>query len=159
MIEFLGVIFGGASRLGQYWMQVKDKQAEREHEVAMFDLQAKLQEQKYTAEAQLRHMDAQVSASNEDAGALVAALQAQAQEARAAGGWVSKLSASVRPVASYWLLLIYTVSKIAQINIAMLSGAGLLASVQATYSTFDGALLGSIMAYWFADRSLRKQVA
>jgi hypothetical protein len=39
MLEIAGIIFGGASRLFQGWMEMKDKDKEREHERLMFDKQ------------------------------------------------------------------------------------------------------------------------
>ena len=58
MFELIGLIFGGASRLGQHWLDLKDKQKEREHEAVMFDLQVKLQDQRLSAEKDMRQMDA-----------------------------------------------------------------------------------------------------
>jgi hypothetical protein len=38
----------------------------------------------------------------------------------------------------------------------MQTGISLAEAVKAAYTEFDGALLGSIISFWFADRSLRK---
>lgn len=84
------------------------------------------------------------------------AIKAQAAEAEAAGGWVASLSASVRPMVSYWLMFVYTVAKIATVHLALKSAAPLADAVRNAYTEFDGAMLGSIISYWFADRSLRK---
>ena len=97
MFELIGLIFGGASRLGQHWLDLKDKQKEREHEAVMFDLQVKLQDQRLSAEKDMRQMDATAKRDEAELDALVTALQTQAQEASKAGGWVLKLSASDAP--------------------------------------------------------------
>ena len=39
MFELLGLVFGGVSRLSQHFLDLRDKQKEREHEAVMFDLQ------------------------------------------------------------------------------------------------------------------------
>ncbi|HZE10482.1 MAG TPA: hypothetical protein VE034_02725 [Burkholderiales bacterium] len=164
MFELLGIVFGGVSRLTQQFMEARDKQHEREHEAIMFEKQVQLQAQKITAERDLRQMDVEAQRDTGELNALVTAIQAQASEAKAAGGWVAKLSASVRPVVSYWLLFIYTSAKFASLYLTLHTGdAGALAqgeaiaeAIKGVYTPFDGALLGSIVSYWFADRSLRK---
>lgn len=156
MFELLGIVFGGVSRLGQHFMEMQDKQKEREHEAVMFDKQLALQAQRSEAERDLRQMDVDAQRDSGELNVLADAIKAQAQEAQAAGGWVASLSASVRPMVSYWLLLIYTASKGATLYIALSSGVPLAQAVNNVYTEFDGALLGSIVSFWFADRSLRK---
>lgn len=156
MLELLGIIFGGAARIGQHWLDLRDKDKERDHEARMFDLQAKLQDQRLAAEQHLRAMDLDGRRDAGELDALVTAIKGQSDEAKAAGGWVVKLSASVRPIVSYWLLAVYTASKLATLYLTMAAGVGLAVAVKAAYTEFDGALLGSVLSFWFADRSLRK---
>lgn len=156
MFELLGIVFGGVSRLTQHYMETKDKQHEREHEAIMFDKQIALQAQRVEAERDLRQMDVDSVRDTGELNAMITAIQSQATEAQAAGGAIAKLSASVRPVVSYWLLGIYTAAKFATLYLSLRDGVPLAAAVQAAYTAFDGALLGSIVSFWFADRSLRK---
>jgi hypothetical protein len=156
MFELLGIVFGGVSRLGQHWMEMQDKDKERQHEAVMFDKQVILQAQRIEADKDMRQMDVQAAKEAGELDALVTALQSQAMEAKNAGGWVASLSASVRPVISYWLLSLYSCAKMATLYLALTSGEGFAVAVRAAYTEFDGALLGSIMSFWFADRSIRK---
>ena len=156
MFELLGIVFGGVSRLTQHWMELKDKDKERSHEAVMFDKQVALQAQKIDAEKDLRRMDAESAKDAGELAALVATIKSQSDDARAAGGWVLSLSASVRPVVSYWLLFIYTCSKCATLYMTLQSGTALAEAVRSSYTEFDGAMLGSVLSFWFADRSLRK---
>jgi len=156
MLELLGIVFGGLSRLGQHYLDMQDKDKERVHELAMFDKQVALQAQKTDAERDLRRMDADSAKDTGELNALVQAISSQAAEATAAGGWVLSLSASVRPITSYWLLAIYTASKAAILYLDLTANIGIAEALKAAYTEFDGALLGSIMSFWFADRSLRK---
>ena len=156
MFELLGIVFGGVSRLVQHYMEMQDKQRERDHELNMFDRQITLQTQRIEAEKDLRQMDADAQRDAGELNALVAAINDQSQQASAAGGWVAKLSASVRPVISYWLLAIYSAAKASAFFIVLNTGVSLADAVTHSYTTFDGALLGSIVSFWFADRSLRK---
>lgn len=158
MLEIIGIVFGGLARLGQHWMELADKQKEREHEAIMFEKQITLQTQRIEAEKDLRKMDVDLAREQGELDALMTAIQAQAHEASSAGGWVARLSASVRPIVSYWLLALYTVSKFASIYLIMDAGNVQLAeAVRAAYTEFDGAMLGSVLAFWFADRSLAKR--
>jgi hypothetical protein len=156
MFELLGIAFGGASRLFQHWLEIKDKNKERDHEFRMFDKQLELMARKAEIESELRRMDYDAAKDAGELDALVTSIRAQADEARAAGGWVAQLSASVRPIISYWLLIIYTTAKLVSLYLTWRSGVLLAEAIVAAYTTFDGALLGSIMSFWFADRSLRK---
>ena len=156
MFELLGIVFGGVSRLAQHWMELREKDKEREHEAVMFDKQIALQAQRFEADKQLRQMDADAARDAGELDALVTALQSQATEAAAAGGWVAALSASVRPVISYWLLFLYSCAKFATLYMALTAGVGFAESVRASYTEFDGALLGAIMSFWFASREIRR---
>ena len=157
MFELVGLIFGGVSRLAQHFMDLKEKASERDHEFRMYEFQIKLADMRYSAEADMRQMDAQSKETMGDIDLLMAGIKAQAIEATAAGGWVAQLSASVRPVLSYWLLALYTVAKFAALYLALSGGAGFAEAVRASYSEFDGTILASVISFYFADRSLRKR--
>lgn len=154
MLELIGLIAGGASRLFQHWLDLRDKQNERQHELAMFDKQATLAAASAAHESELRRMDAESAATQADFSALTAAIEAQAKEAAAAGGWVATLSASVRPVIMYWLLAIYTAAKVSALVMAHTYGASFASVLQNAYTDFDAAILSSALSYWLADRSL-----
>lgn len=157
MIELIGLIFGGVSRLGQHWMELRDKQKEREHEAVMFDKQMALADKKHDHDAALRTMDANAAEAAAEWEVMRAAFEAQAKEAQAAGGWVAKFSASVRPSVTMWLLALYTLAKGCTLYLSMTAGVSFADAAKAAYTEFDGALLASVMAFWFADRSLRKR--
>ena len=71
--------------------------------------------------------------------------------------WVDALSSSVRPVLTYWhCLVLYTSQKVAVALIASEAGATWASIVSQSYTTFDQQLVGSMVGFWFVDRSLRK---
>jgi hypothetical protein len=157
MLEILGLVFGGVSRLGQHWMEMQDKQKEREHEATMYDKQMALADKRAVHDQELRRMDTESAESQAEWAAMTAAIQAQADEAGKAGGWVAALSASVRPLVTYWLMALYTLAKIATLWMALGAGVSFANAVAAAYTAMDGALLSSILSFWFVDRSLRKR--
>jgi hypothetical protein len=157
MFELLGLVFGGVSRLTQHWLELKDKDKERSHEAVMYDKQMALADKRHEHDADLRKMDAASAEAAAEWNALAAAVQAQATEAQAAGGWVAKLSASVRPVVTYWLLGLYSLSKLFAILVALKANEPFLLAVSGVYGEADAALLFSVLSFWFMDRSLRKR--
>lgn len=157
MLELLGLIFGGASRLAQHFMELRDKQKEREHEAVMYDKQIELADKKFVHDSSLRTMDAEAADAAAEWEAMRAAVAAQAQEAAAAGGWVAKLSASIRPLLTiYHAVLIYTLVKLALFWLAYSNGISWASAIVEIYGPFDKALCGSMVGFWFQDRALRR---
>lgn len=157
MIEALGIVFGGVSRLVQHHMDLKDKDKERDHEHRMLDKQVEMQDKRMAHDADLRRMDTAAAADLADLGALTAAIDAQSKEAVAAGGWVTKLSASIRPMLTiYHAILVYSSVKVATFYVATQSGLAWPEAMLHIYGEFDRALLGSMVSFYFADRALRK---
>lgn len=153
----LGSIFGGIFRLAPEVLKWMDKKNEREHELKMFSRQCELE--------QLRGQQklAEIGANREaavDAGvmdAFNAAINQQAEMVKAAGGWVASLSASVRPVVTYWVLFIWSFIHVWFAYNAWLGGA-LAVDVFRTMMTPDfSALLSGTINYWFLDRTLSKR--
>jgi hypothetical protein len=150
MIELLGLIFGGVSRLTQHWLDLKDKQAERTHEATMYDKQIELADRRIAHDADMRRIDAA------DAGLLAAAIAAQSREAASAGGWVAKFSAIMRPLLTFYhAILVYTAVKVALFTVAYSGGIPWNVAVLQVYGEFDKALVGSMVSFYFADRSLK----
>lgn len=157
MFELIGLIFGGASRLFQHWLDMQDKQRERDHEAVMYDKQIALADKRFEHDSDLRRMDAQAAESAAEWETLRAAIESQAKEAEAAGGWVAKLSASIRPFLTIWhLIVLYSAVKAAMLFVALQSGGGAFAALLQVYGPEDKALAFSMASFWFADRSLRR---
>jgi hypothetical protein len=153
----LGSIFGGIFRLAPEVLKWMDKKNEREHELNMFSRQCELE--------QLRGQQklAEIGANREaavDVGvmdAFNAAINQQAEMVKAAGGWVASLSASVRPVVTYWVLFVWSFIHVWFAWNAWLNGA-LAVDVFRTMMTPDfSALLSGTINYWFLDRTLSKR--
>lgn len=158
MIEIAGLVFGGLSRLGQYWMELRERDKERAHEAVMFDKQVALSDREYMQQRDMKHMDNLAAESTAEWNALAAAVQAQAEEAKAAGGWVAKFSASMRPFLTFYhAVLLFTLYKLAMFYIATAGGLEWAHAFTTIYDDFDRALVGSMVGFWFQDRSLRRK--
>jgi hypothetical protein len=158
MLEILGLVFGGASRLVQHWMDLKDKDKERDHEHRMTVVQVELQDKRLAHDAEMRRADAQAAESASEWDALKVAVASQTAEARAAGGWVAKFSAVMRPLLTFYhCIIMYTVHKCALFYLAMMANMTWATAFVAIYGDFDRGIVGSIIGYWFMDRGLRKK--
>lgn len=157
MFELFGLIFGGVSRLAQHWLELREKEKERAHEAVMYDKQIELADKRFEHDSALRRMDGEQAESAAEWEAMRAAIDAQAREAQAAGGWVAKFSACIRPTLTVWhLIVLYTAVKAAMLYAAMQAGGGAFAALLQVYGPEDKALAFSMASFWFADRSLRR---
>jgi hypothetical protein len=157
MFELIGLIFGGVSRLTQHWLELKDKDKERSHEAVMYDKQIALADKRFEHDASLRRMDAESTEATAEWAALATAVQAQADEASKAGGWVAQFSASIRPLLTFWhAVVVYTLVKVALFTLAFTNGISWESAIVQIYGDADRAMMMSMVSFWFMDRSLRK---
>jgi hypothetical protein len=162
MLELLsggifGSLIGGIFRLAPEVLKFFDKKNERQHELAMFDRQCDLE--KVRGEMKLAEIGAQRDAAI-DAGvmdAFNAAINQQAEMAKAAGGWAASLSASVRPVVTYWVIALWSFVHLWYAWNAWMNGS----SPQEVFSTMMTAdfmaLVSGTINYWFLDRTLKQR--
>jgi hypothetical protein len=153
----LGSIFGGVFRLAPEVLKFFDKKNEREHELSMFSRQCELETLR--GQQKLAEIGAQREAAV-DVGvmdAFNAAINQQAEMVKAAGGWAASLSASVRPLVTYWVLFIWSFVHVWFAWNAWLAGAAPV-TVFTTMMTPDfSALLAGTINFWFLDRTLAKR--
>jgi hypothetical protein len=166
MIELLSLICGGVFRLFPSFMDWMHKGQDNAHELAMVDKQialAKVQAEQKLAEIHAQGdenratLAAQVDGNIEQgwSGALADAIKSQGEPTGVA--WVDALSASVRPVLTYWwCLVLYTAAKAVAVIVAFKAGASLADFAPILVGDFDKSVIGSIFGFWFVDRALRK---
>lgn len=162
MIELLGGgvvggLIGGLLRLAPEVLKWADRKSERAHELAMFDRQCKLEEQRGSQKL------AEIGAARDlavDAGAMAAlqaAIQSQADMAAAAGGWAARISAAVRPILTFWAWGLYSAAFITLLVITWIVTRDPAQIVQMVLTTDFMALLAGITNFWFLDRTLAKR--
>ena len=153
----LGSIFGGLFRMAPEVLKYFDKKHERLHELNMFSRQCELE----TLRGQQKL--AEIGANREaaiDVGvmdALQSAIEQQATMVKAAGGWVASLSASVRPVVTYWVLFVWSFIHVWFAWNALLAGAPALEVFKTMMTPDFSALLSGTINYWFLDRTLKQR--
>ena len=162
MLELLsggifGSLLGGIFRLAPEVLKFFDKKNERQHELLMFQRQCDLEQirgQQKLAEIGAAR-DAAIDVGVMDA--FNAAINQQAEMAKAAGGWAASLSASVRPVVTYWVILLWSFVHLWYAWNAWTNGAP-PKEVFMTMMTADFmALVSGTINYWFLDRTLKQR--
>lgn len=152
-----GSVLGGVFRLVPEVFKFFDRIDERKHELAMFDRQCDLE--KVRGEIKLQEIgaarDAAVDVGVMDAFKL--AIEQQTEMAKAAGGKVAALSASVRPVMTYYILALYGIVKTSTMLLAVFSGIPILEVLAKCWTADDMALLCGVVNYWILDRTLMKR--
>ena len=153
----LGSIFGGIFRMAPEVLKWLDKKNERSHELNMFKFQCDLEQQR--GAQKLAEIGAQREAAV-DVGVMNAfqsAIEQQATMVKAAGGWVASLSASVRPVVTYWVLFVWSFIHVWFAYNAWLNGAPATEVFKTMMTPDFSALLSGTINYWFLDRTLSKR--
>jgi len=154
----LGSIFGGVFRMAPEVLKWLDKKNERSHELLMFSRQCELETLR--GQQKLAEIGAQREAAV-DVGVMDAfnnAITQQAEMVKAAGGWVASLSASVRPLVTYWVLFVWSFIHVWFAWNAWLAGAPAVEVFKTMMTPDFSALLSGTINYWFLDRTLSKRV-
>ncbi|MBM3363443.1 MAG: hypothetical protein FJY42_12415 [Betaproteobacteria bacterium] len=127
-----------------------DRKAERDHELAMQD--KALDFEKLRGAQRMEQLGAESDAAwNVGAlEALKASVTAQAQ--RSGVKWVDALSASVRPVITYWFMALYCAAKSAAFAAAVTAGAGWGEAILHAWTDADQALWAGVLNFWFLGR-------
>ena len=153
----LGSIFGGLFRMAPEVLKWMDKKNEREHELNMFKFQCDLEAQR--GAQKLSEIGAQREAAIDTGvmNAFQSAIEQQTEMVKAAGGWVASLSASVRPVVTYWILALWSFVHIWLSYNAWITGMPPLDVFKVMMSADFAALVSGTLNYWFLDRTLAKR--
>jgi hypothetical protein len=161
MFEVFGGILGGALggifRLAPEVLKFFDKKNERAHEMLMFSRQCELEQ--IRGQMKLAEIGAQREAAV-DVGVMDAfnsAIEQQATMVKAAGGWAAALSASVRPVVTYWVLFVWSFIHVWFAWNAWITGAPPVEVFKIMMSPDFSALLAGTINFWFLDRTLAKR--
>jgi hypothetical protein len=153
----LGSLLGGVFRLAPEVLKWMDKKNERAHELQMFTQQCQLETLR--SNQKLAEIGAQHGAAV-DAGVMDAfnsAIEQQTEMVKAAGGWAASLSASVRPVATYWILLLWSFAHIWFAWTAWMAGSPPSDVFKLIMTADFAALVSGTLNYWFLDRTLSKR--
>ena len=154
LLTILGGGLGGALRFIPEIFKIFTERSDRDHEFRMSELELKIGESRTKNQLDLVHAQGGVAISNAEAQAFVEAVKAQGKPSGVA--WVDALSASVRPVITYWWMLLFTVYKGLTVYIAITEFVTLDEFAAKLWTAQDAGVLAMILGFWFVDRSIRK---
>lgn len=149
----LGSGLGFVARLAPEVIKVFTAKGDRDHEYRMAQLSGQQAQAGYDA----RRDDARLEVEKLDIQALIAGVQAQGR--RTGSKIIDGLSASVRPVISYWFMGLFSAVKLAGLYAALAQGESMVAAILGCWDAQDQAILSSIVCFWFLDRSIRRNGA
>ena len=144
-------LLGGAlTRLAPEIIGLFKSKADREHEYRM----AKLGYEAAKAQADMRAAELASGERTAELSAMMEALKAQGR--RTGIKLADALSAMVRPTVTFWWMTLYTAYKVATLVQAYATTGDAVTTLLTAWTSEDMAILSSILAFWFVDRSLRR---
>lgn len=150
MLEsLLGGLFGGLFRLAPEILKLWDAKDSRAHELKMMDVEVRLATMR--SEQAMHTVDAEVATAH--LGAIQQALDGQARMAVAGGKFVSAISALVRPLVTYWLVVLWSAVKVAMMLVAYEQSADWKAVLIQAWGPEDMALFMGVISFWFVGRA------
>jgi hypothetical protein len=144
---------GGLLRLAPEVLKGLDRKNERAHELAMMEVEIRIAEKRM--EHEMRRVDAAMTIAEMDA--ISAAVKEQGQTARAAGKFVAAVSALVRPIVTYWFVLMYSVVKVVGMAMAVQAGGDWKEVLVSSWTADDMAMLIMVLSFWFVGRVYERQ--
>jgi hypothetical protein len=130
-------------------MKLLDAKNEREHELKMLDREMEFA--KVKGEISMR--EAEVGLMGSELSAMTEALKEQGQTAKVAGKFIAAISALVRPLVTYWFVILYSLVKIASMLMAYQANGDWKEVLITSWTPDDMALLMMILTFWFTGRA------
>jgi hypothetical protein len=146
---------GGLMRLLPEVVAFFNKKADNAHELAMLDKQAELEKTKSAMRQEEIATQGQADMNVAELAALSEALKGQMQVT--GNRFVDTLNFLVRPATTYFLLMLYALSKVAMFVLAVQHGVSGWDAIVKVYDAEDRALLSGIISFWFVGRTLDRQ--
>lgn len=155
MIEtLLGALLGGVFRLAPEVLKWMDRNGDRAHELAMQDKALEFEKLRGAQRMDEIRASADAAWDTNAIGALRDAVKSQGEKTGVK--WADALSASVRPVLTYWFMALYCAAKVAAFSAAIGACVGWGTAVLASWSEADQALWAGVLNFWFLGRVFDK---
>lgn len=154
LLTLLSMLGGGLMRLLPEVFTFLNKKTDNAHELAMMEKQAELEKTRSAMRQEEIQTQGQVDFNIAELSALGEALKGQMQVT--GNSLVDTLNFLVRPLTTYFFLLMYALAKIAMFVVAMKSGLNAWDTILKIYDAEDRAILSGILAFWFLGRVFDK---
>lgn len=154
LLTLFGGGLGGLLRFVPEIFKLFTEKKDRDHEYRMTQLQLQIDQARSAQAIDLAHTQGDMAVQAGEMQAYIEAIKGQSTPTGVA--WVDALSASVRPVVTYWWLILFTVYKGCTIYQAIIHWSGLDDFVGKLWTAQDAGTLAMILGFWFVDRAIRK---
>lgn len=154
LLTLFGGSLGGVLRFIPEIFKFFTDKSDHDHEYRMTQLQLEIDKARAGEAIDLVHAQGDMATQTGEMQAYIEAIKGQS--APSGVPWVDALSASVRPVITYWWLLIFTTYKISTIVAVCLHWTSLDDFVTKLWTIQDAGILSMILGFWFVDRAMRK---
>jgi hypothetical protein len=155
ILSLLTMLGGGLMRLLPELLAFLNKTTDNTHELAMLDRQFQLEQTR----AASRQATVEYQGGMDQMLALLdaqkAALQGQMQPLGI--WWVDALNFLVRPLTTYYVLVLYGVAKVALFMTALHAGGNIWGAALQVYDDEDRAILTGILSFYFVGRVVDKR--
>lgn len=155
LMTLLSLFGGGIMRALPELIGLWNKKTDNAHELAMLDKQFQLEQTRAVA----RHDDIVTQGDIDQTLALLAAQKTalQGQMQKIGIKWVDALNFAVRPLTTYYFLLLYGLAKLAMFVLAVQSNINGWDAILKLYDDSDRQILAGILAFWFVGRVFDKK--
>ena len=153
-LTLLSLLGGGLMRLLPEVFALLKNRSDNAHELAMLDKQIALEQTRSAMKQQEIAAQGEADLSLAHMNALAEALKGQMQLTKIR--WVDGLNFAVRPLTTYYLLLLYGIAKVAMYHVALQHGLSGWDAILKVYDDEDRAIMSGILGFWFVNRSLAR---
>lgn len=150
ILSLLSMLGGGLLRLMPELFTILSKKTDYAHELAMLDRQCQLEQTRAASRQALVEYQGGVAETLALLDAQKCALQGQMRPLGIR--WVDALNFLVRPLATYYVLALYGLAKLAMYMTASAAGVAGWEAILRIYDAEDRAILSGILAFWFVGR-------
>ncbi len=155
IMTLLSMFGGGLMRLLPEVFAFLNKKTDNKHELDMLDKQFQLEQTRSAMRVEELNAQGNIDTALEMLRVQGAAVKAQMQKTGIK--WVDAINFAVRPLTTYYMLLLYGLVKLALFIVAIRSGISGWEAVLHIYDDEDRAMLSGILAFWFVGRVFDKQ--
>lgn len=155
ILTLLGGGLGGLLRFVPEIIKLFTEQRDRDHEYRMTQLQLEIDKARAGQAIDLVHAQGDMALQTGEMQAYVEAIKGQGQMTGVP--WIDALNQSVRPMVTYWWMLLFTAYKIANLAAVALHWTSLDDFIQRLWTVQDAGILSMILGFWFVDRAIRRQ--
>lgn len=154
LLSLLGGGLGGALRFVPEIFKMVNAKGDREHEFRMSKLQLDIDIARSKQDIDKVHAQTEGAQITGEMTAYLEAIKSQGQITGVK--WVDGLNATVRPMLTYWWMVLFSIYKGTMCYDAWMTTAGLPEFGAKIWNADDWGVLSMIISFWFVDRVFRK---